>query len=129
MHDLNKRGTTTTPQRILKGIAFEIADLALIKNWADTRNIRMVVSLDHGTMGEEYEEVIAFYPEASSISPLIMWRTEKYVFVQPLNGCTRRYSTVTKALDGPAMARMPSTILTDIVVPATISGFPPSVWK
>jgi hypothetical protein len=129
MHDPNKRSTTTTPQRVLKGIAFEIAELTLIRNWAETRNIRMVVKLDHGTVGEEYEEAIAFYTEASSISPLIMWRTEKYVFVQRLNGCTRRYSTVTKALDGPAMAKMPSTILTDIVVPATISGFPSSVWK
>jgi hypothetical protein len=129
MHDPDKRSTTTTPRRVLKGIAFEIAELTLIRNWADTRNIRMVVSLDHGTVGEEYEEAIAFYPEASSIPPLIMWRTEKYVFVEPLTGCTRRYGTVTKALDGPAMAKMASTILTDIVIPAPISGFPSSVWK
>ena len=119
MHDLSRHNTTTTPQRLLRGIAFEIAELLLIKSWADTRNIRMVVRLDHTTGNEKYEEVIAFYPEASTASPLIMWRTERFVCVLPIIGARRRYRTVAKALESPTMDKIPSTILTDIVVPKT----------
>jgi hypothetical protein len=114
MHDLNKCNGTR-PQRLLKGIAFEIADLALIKSWADVRHIRMVVRLDCATDSEEYEEVITFYPT----SPLMIWRTEKFVCVLPVIGARRRYRTVANALESPMMDQMPSTILTDIVVPKT----------
>jgi hypothetical protein len=116
---MNRYDTTTTPQRLLKGIAFEIAELVLIKSWADARNTRMVVRLDYTMDSEEYEEVIAFYPETSAASPLIMWRTETSVCVLPVIGPRRRYRTIAKALENPAMDKMPSTILTDIVVPKT----------
>ena len=109
--------TTAAAPRVLKGIAFDIADLALIKKWADFRNIRMVIRLDHGTMDEEYEEVIAFHPEMSRACPAIMWRTVGAVFVQPLIGRKRRYGSVAKALA--SLTRMPGTTLTEITVPTT----------
>ena len=113
----SKRGMTAASSCLPRGIAFEIADLARIKRWADLRNIRMVIRLDHGTVGEEYEEVIAFYPEMSRICPAMMWRTAGAVFVQPLIGRKRRYGSVAKALA--SLTRMPGTTLTEITVPTT----------
>jgi hypothetical protein len=118
MHDLRRLDMTTASQSRPKGIAFEIVDLILIKKWADTRNIRFVIHLDHGVEGEEYEEVVAFHPETSATCPLIMWRTAPLVFVQPLIGSRRRFGSVAKALDSQVMATMPCTILTDITMPA-----------
>jgi hypothetical protein len=118
MQNLSKRGmTAAASSRVLKGVAFEISDLSLIKKWADLRNIKMVIHLDHGAMDEEYEEVIAFHPETSRACPAMMWRTVGAVFVQPLIGRKRRYGSVTKALA--SLARMPGTILTEITVPTT----------
>jgi hypothetical protein len=118
MQNLSKRGmTTAAAPRVLKGVAFEIADLALIKEWADFRNIRMIIRLDHGTMDEEYEEVIAFHPETSRACPAMMWRTAGAVFVQPLIGRKRRYGSVTKALA--SLTTMQCTILTELTVPTT----------
>lgn len=70
------------------------------------------------TQGEEYEEVVAFHPEPNPSCPLIMWRTAKLVFVQPLIGGRQRYGSVAKALDSRVMATMPCTLLTDITTPA-----------
>ena len=117
MHDLSKRETWRT--RRLKGVAFEITELMFIRQWAEARNIRMVVRLDYGMEGEEFEEVVAFYPETGSACQLIMWRTARFVFVLPLVGCQRRYGTVVRALRSSVMAMLPSTILTDIVTPPT----------
>jgi hypothetical protein len=117
MHDLSKRDTPTTQRS--RGIAFDLADLTLIKRWADARAIRMAIRLDYGMEGEDFEEVIGFYPETSYICPLIMWRTAKFVFVLPLVGSARRYRTVARALEGSVMAMLPGTVLTDIVIPKT----------
>lgn len=93
----------------------ELLTFARIKGWAHLRNIRMVIRLDHGTVGEEYEEVIAFPPEMSSTCPAMMWRTARVVFVQPRIGSTRRYGSVAKALAG--QTPMPGTRLTEITAP------------
>jgi hypothetical protein len=74
MHDLRKPDMTTASQSRPKGIAFEIVDLMLIKKWADIRNIKFVIRLDHSAESDEYEEVVAFHPETSPTCPLIMWR-------------------------------------------------------
>ena len=79
MRDLIRQGATHLP----KGIAFEIADLLLISKWAELRDSRMLVCLDHGTDGEEYEEVIAFQAEASLLCQFIMWREADSVVLQP----------------------------------------------
>ena len=118
MRDLGKPDMTSASQSRPKGIAFEIVDLMLIKKWADTRNIKFVIRLDHSAESDEYEEVVAFHPETSPTSPLIMWRTAERVFVQPLIGRRRRYGSVAKALDSQIMATMPWTVLTDITMPA-----------
>jgi hypothetical protein len=107
MRDLTKRGATAVPPRLPKGLAFEIADLVLIKGWADCHNFHMSVRLDHGAaVDEEYEEVITFQTEISPLYRLIMWRNAAAVFVQPLVGRGKRYDSVGDALKSLAQLRL-----------------------
>jgi hypothetical protein len=82
MRDLTKRDIVAAPIGVPKGLAFEIADLVLMKGCADFRDLRMVVRLDHGADDEDYEEVVAFHATMDSPSLFIMWRNAKSVFVQ-----------------------------------------------
>jgi hypothetical protein len=97
MRDLtNPAGSPGSP----KGLAFEIAELCLIKRWADRHAVRIVVRLDHGAaVAEDYEEVIAFQTGTSPLCQLIMWRNATTVFLQPLIGREHRYQSVASALD------------------------------
>jgi hypothetical protein len=117
MRDLTKRGTTAIPPRLIKGLAFEIADLVRIRRWAHSYAFRMLVCLDHGAaVGEEYEEVIAFQTDVSPLYRLIMWRDAVAVFVQPLIGRRKQYCSVADALE--ALIRTPHVRLTDITATA-----------
>jgi hypothetical protein len=81
-----------------KGIAFDVADLLGAQTWAASCNWQFKIWLDHGTEDEEYDEVIAFSAGMNPQARSIMWRTAKAVFVQPLLGRRRRYSSVAEAL-------------------------------
>jgi hypothetical protein len=99
MRDLTKYGTRLAS--LPKGLAFEIADLALITCWAACHDLQTVVRLDHGaTVGEDYEEVIAFQTRVSPLYRLIMWRNADAVFVQPLVGRGTQHKSVAEALEG-----------------------------
>lgn len=88
-------GSPATPE----GYAFEIADLVLVTQWANSHGLRMVIRLDHGaSVDEDYEEVIAFQTNTSPLYRLIIWRNADAVFVQPLVGKRRRYGSVAEAL-------------------------------
>ena len=95
----------------VRGLAFAIADLILIRYWAERHNYRISIRLDHGVFAEEhaeeYEEVIAFLEGPRSHCRLIMWRDAATVFVQPLAGRVREYSSVTEALDSMRLRRGP----------------------
>ena len=80
------------------GLAFEITDLMLLQGWATLHGVQMVVELDHCVEGEEYEEVIAFYPKDSSLRRWILWRAPCEIVVQPLIGRGSRFATVADAL-------------------------------
>jgi hypothetical protein len=96
MRDLTRRDTIVAPP---KGLAFEIADLILVRKWADRHNFRMSLRLDHGAaVGEEYEEVITFQTNTSPLYRLTMWRNAETVFVQPLVGRGKQYRSVVAAL-------------------------------
>jgi hypothetical protein len=112
MRDLKMRGTAAAPLPSPSGLAFEIADLLLVRSWADLRDCRMSVRLNHGADGEEYEEVIAFEADTSGHCQLIIWRDAVAVFVQPLIGRMRRYGSVAKSLD--SLDLKPRIVLTDI---------------
>jgi hypothetical protein len=123
MRDLTKPDTTGTPAGRPKGLSFDIADLVLIRSWADCRACRIAIRLDHGTDGEEYEEVIAFHAGTSSLCHSIMWRNAEAVFVQPLIGCSQRFASVAEALE--CVVSKPAIVLTDITATAwpTDGGF------
>jgi len=95
----------------VRGLAFDIADLILIRCWAERHDCRISIRLDQGVFAaehaEEYEEVIAFLEGPSSLCRLIMWRDAAAVFVQPLAGRARQYSSVTEALDNMRLRRGP----------------------
>jgi hypothetical protein len=112
MRDLIRPGSAPLP----KGVAFEIADLLLIRSWADRHDARMVLRLNHGTDGEQYEEVIAIHTEASLLCQFIMWREADSVDLQPVIGLTQRYASVAEVLE--SIPLMPRVALTDITATA-----------
>lgn len=73
-----------------KGLAFDLQDLNELLTWAQTHRMRLVVELDHEIEGEEYEEVLAFYEEGSSLRRWLVWRCHDCFVVQPMNGPTSR---------------------------------------
>jgi hypothetical protein len=98
MRGVTERGLIAEPVRAPKGLAFDIADLVLAKNWAGYRDFRMAIRLDHGTDHEEYEEILEFRQGLRSAFRFILWRNEISVFVQPLLGRRQEFSSVTAAL-------------------------------
>ncbi len=101
---------------VVKGFAFEIADLVFIKSWAEAHDFQMLVLLDHGAEGEEYEEVVTFRTTMRPLSRLIMWRNAEAVFVQPLVGRRQQYANVGEALE--SLLPKQRVVLTDIVATA-----------
>ncbi|MBS0643492.1 MAG: hypothetical protein U1E70_20530 [Acetobacteraceae bacterium] len=83
--------------RVVKSIAFEIADILAIKDWAEQHEVRMVIRLDHGLEDEDYEEVIAIHNDAGSCL-LLMWRDRSGITIQPLPGRRLRVASVNQAL-------------------------------
>jgi hypothetical protein len=88
-----------------KGLAFAIADLLLLHDWAATHDMRLVIELDHCVEGDAYEEVAALYAKDSALRRWNLWRDAGEIVVQPLIGRVRRFATVALALDAlPAVA-------------------------
>lgn len=81
------------------GLAFELADLVMVQGWSEFHSMRMVVELDYSSEGEEYEEVIALYPEDSAFRRWMMWRDISEIVVQPMMGRAIRFSSVADALE------------------------------
>ena len=113
MRDVKRPGGAANPP---KGLAFEIADLALVRGWADLHGIHMRIRLDHGTQREDYEEVIALHAGMSRLCRLIMWRNARAVYVQPLVGRRQRFDSVSEALE--SILPRQNDVLTDIVATA-----------
>ena len=101
------------PEEELAAELAEISDLTLVQGWADFHNVRMVVRLDHGSETEEYEEVIAFHTASGRPCRYIMWRDACSVFVQPLIGRIRRYSSVVDAIV--ALTPREPIVVTDVM--------------
>jgi hypothetical protein len=100
MRNLKKCGAAAALPRSSDGLAFEIADLIRSRCWADAHDFRMTVRLDHrATVGDNYDEVIAFQTMTSPLYRFIVWRDANSVHVQPLVGKERQYSSVAAALD------------------------------
>src|SRR6185312_8919352 len=85
--------------RMPTGISFELSDLALVQGWAEFHDLRMVVELDYSAEGEEYEEVLAFYPRDSAFRRWMMWRVVGEIVVQPMMGRAAQFGSVADALE------------------------------
>jgi hypothetical protein len=96
MFDIN---SPPAQRRVPTGIAFELPDLFLAQAWAEYHTLRMVIELDGCTDGEEYEEVLAFYPPNSAFRRWMMWRSSAGIVVQPMMGRAQRFGTVADALE------------------------------
>lgn len=100
------------PLKTLKGLSFSLSELTLIRCWSQASSLRTVISLDHGSDSEEFEEVLAFHVGNSSLCRWIMWRNADGVFVQPLIGRIQGYNSVAEAFEA-LVAKQP-VFLTDI---------------
>jgi hypothetical protein len=82
----------------LVGIAFEIADLVLLQDWADLHGMRMVIELDQCVDDHEYEEIVAIYGKSSGFRRWNFWRSWDGVIAQPIIGSTMRFVSVSDAV-------------------------------
>jgi hypothetical protein len=81
------------------GLAFEVSDLVMVQGWAEFHDLRMVVELDYSAEGEEYEEVLAFYPRNSAFRRWMVWRAPATIVVQPMIGRALHFHSVADALE------------------------------
>lgn len=81
------------------GLAFELADLVMAQGWSAYHDLRMVIELDYCAEGEEYEEVLAFYPPHSAFRRWMLWRGQRGIVVQPMMGRAASFSSVAEALE------------------------------
>jgi len=116
MRDLKVLGSGIPSGIQPKGLAFEIEDLVLVRDWAERHDIRFTVRLDHGSEDEEFDEVIALHTDASLYCNLIIWRNLDSVFVQPLVGRSLQYDSVRRALESVSLRE--SVVVSDIVATA-----------
>jgi len=82
-----------------RGLSFELADLVMVQGWSEYHDLRMVVELDYSAEGEEYEEVLALYPQNSAFRRWMIWRGACDVVVQPMMGRAQHYTSVSDALE------------------------------
>lgn len=87
------------------GLAFELSDLFIVQGWSSYHKLRLVIELDYSAEGEEYEEVLAFYPQHGSFRKWTMWRATGDIAVQTARGRVTRFASVADALDGLIPAR------------------------
>jgi hypothetical protein len=98
--ELKRRSSLIARPRNPNGPSFEVQDLILARNWAAFHALEMLIRLDHGIEGEEYEEIIEFHAGLGYLSCLIMWRNARGVFVQPIPGRKQMFASVAEALEG-----------------------------
>lgn len=98
----------------LKGASFSVAELTFARTWAHDNNLQLIIRLDHGAPGEEYEEALVFRHADIRLRQWIIWRNAEAVFVQPLVGRSRCYASIAEAMEGvippqrPALMRIAS---------------------
>jgi hypothetical protein len=100
-----------SPLKTLQGLSFSLPELTLAKCWSHAGSLTMVIRLDHGSDVDEFEEVLAFHIKGSALCGWIMWRNTNAVYVQPLIGRIRQYSSVAEAFED--WTQQP-VVLTDI---------------
>jgi hypothetical protein len=80
------------------GCSFEVAELLMLRAWAEWHDLRLVIELDHCIDGDEYEEVIALYPPESPLREWTVWRSACAIIVVPMHGRSIRFETISDVL-------------------------------
>ena len=91
------------PVRAPKGLAFDLPDHEIARQWARHHGYRLIVDIAYGTEDEEYEEVLALH--AGGRLRFVVWRQSDGIILQPMVGRPSRFPTVPSALA--AMTPMP----------------------
>ena len=84
--------------KIPEGFAFEIAELMILRNWAENRGLEISIKLDHAERGQEYEEYVRLQAAGSRISPICLWRSADAVMIVPFGSKPRRFISMAHAL-------------------------------
>jgi len=92
-----------TPPRPPAGIAFEIAELTLLRGWAEARGLRMEIVLDQARGGEDCEELVLLRRSRDAPPAFIVWRSSEMVVVESGAG-VKRFRFLSEALDGARVA-------------------------
>jgi hypothetical protein len=87
------------PVRIPKGLSFDVADLLLVRAWADYHDLRMVVELDFAAERDEFEEIIGLFAPQTGFRRWMLWRSATGIVAQPMVGRPRKFDMVADALE------------------------------
>ena len=71
----------------------------MVLGWSEFHDLRMMVELDNYIGGEEYEEILAFYPPDSEFRRWSMWRAKEDIVAQPTVGRAMHFTSVAGALE------------------------------
>ena len=82
-----------------RGLSFDIADLLLVRAWADFHELRMEVELDFTAEGDEFEEIIGLFSPATGFRRWMIWRSADGIVAQPMVGRPRAFQAVADALE------------------------------
>ena len=87
------------PTKTPKGLSFDIADLLLVRAWADFHELRMEVELDFTAETDEFEEIIGLFSPITGFRRWMIWRSANGIVAQPMVGRPRVFDAVADALD------------------------------
>jgi hypothetical protein len=84
------------------GLAFSVTDLVLVRDWAEQRQLHLLVVLDRVMDGLEFEEMLILTPRRRRHGTLAIWRTRCGIFAQTSRTAPVRFSDLRQALDSHA---------------------------
>lgn len=81
-----------------EGISFDIAELIMLRNWAENNGLRLEIDLDHREGDAEFEEYIGLSLSTGRHRLVILWRAPHAVIVSPFGGRPRQFVSMAHAL-------------------------------
>jgi hypothetical protein len=81
------------------GLAFNVADLLVLRAWSDFHELRMTIDLDIVTDTEEYEEIVNILDAGADYRRWMLWRSADGIVVQPRLGRPMLFDAVADALE------------------------------
>jgi hypothetical protein len=80
------------------GLAFPLAELVFVRDWAEKRGLTMSVLLDQVLDGAEFEELILIRGRGPNRRALTIWRSAASIVAQAAGACPRAFTGVEPAL-------------------------------